>query len=82
VYLDAVGTQSAHSPEAAAHDAVVGIDLLPCRTAAAAVVHVGNGARSRLFVDHLLLALNADAADGSWKIISKTFAPRAWPGAV
>ena len=52
---------------------------------------VGNGARTTLFVDHLLLGRGAAAADdddssssnntagGAWRILSKTFAPRPWP---
>ena len=51
------------------------LDVLPCRTAAAATVQVGNGARTTLFHDHLLLGRTG----ARWRILSKTFAPRAWP---
>lgn len=83
-YLARIASQSPHPVEMSSHDAVVGIDLLPCHTAAAATVHVGatqpgddgDGARC-LHVDHLLLARSG--GDGAWKIVSKTFAPRPWP---
>lgn len=82
VYLDGVRDQTPHETASAAHDVVASVDVLPCGTAAAAIVHVGNGARTRLFVDHLLLGRDAEAAsDGAWRILSKTFAPLAWPSA-
>ena len=83
-YLARIASQSPHPVEMSSHDAVVGIDLLPCHTAAAATVHVGatqpgdDGDVARcLHVDHLLLARSG--GDGAWKIVSKTFAPRPWP---
>ena len=54
VYLEGVQTQTPHDlPACAVHDAVVSLDV--SGDAAAAVVHVGNGARSAVWVDHLLL---------------------------
>ena len=54
VYLEGVQAQTPHDlPACAVHDAVVSLDV--SGDAAAAVVHVGNGARSAVWVDHLLL---------------------------
>ena len=76
-YVDGVRTQTVpHGVESSQHDAVLAVDILPCRTAAAATVLVGNGACSRLFCDHLLLGSDAD---GEWRILSKTFSVRQWP---
>jgi len=74
-YLDGVSSQTPHENESRKHDAIVQIDVLPCQMAAAATVHVGNGAQMTLFVDHSLLGYSR----GDWKILSKTFTPRAWP---
>ena len=74
-YLQGVASQTPHSLEAKAHDSIVQVNVLPCQTAAAAIVHVGNGAQTNVFVDHLLLGNN----NGDWKILSKTFATRKWP---
>ena len=64
------------------------------RTIAAATVQVGNAERSRLSVDHLLLARGDWAAGeqgssstatptrggaGEWRILSVTSSPRTWP---
>ena len=77
VYLDGVATQTPHDkPTATKHDAIVQVDVLPCHTAASAVVHVGNGAQTTVCVDHLLLG---KTSTGSWTILSKTFTPRPWP---
>jgi hypothetical protein len=86
-YLEQKATQQAHAPGAAAYDSIGAIDMLPCRTIAAATVHVGNGERSRLSVDHLILAYGdwgtegraSDGAAGEWRILSKTSSPRPWP---
>ena len=51
-------------------------DVLPCQTAAAATVHVGNGARDTVFTDHLLLGRDERE---DWRILDKVFAPRPWP---
>jgi len=72
-YLRGVEDQSPHPDEARAHDRITQLDLMP--SAAAATVHVGNGARTALFVDHLLLGHH----EGRWQILSKTFSPRAYP---
>lgn len=85
-YLSSVASQSPHAPSSSAHDAILAVDLLPCRSAAALTVRVGNGARNRLFTDHLLMATGpvegeAGGVGGGWRIVSKTFAPRPWPGA-
>ena len=74
-YLDGVASQTPHAAESATHDAIVNVELLPCGTAAAATVHVGNGACTTVFHDHLLLGRTG----GRWRILSKTFAPRPWP---
>ena len=75
-YLAGGAAQAAHAPEAAAHDAVATLDVLPCQTAAAATVHVGNGARDTVFTDHLLLGRDERE---DWRILDKVFAPRPWP---
>ena len=80
-YLQGVAGQSPHVPESALHDRIVAVDVLSCGTAAAATVHVGNGARTELYVDHLLLARDSADASSAWRIISKTFSPRPWPKA-
>ena len=75
-YLNGVEQQTPHlMPECSVHDAIVSIDVTG--NAAAAVVHVGNGARTTVFVDHLLLGCGNN--EPSWKILSKTFAPQSWP---
>ena len=58
------------------HDAVATLEVLPCQTAAAATVHVGNGARDTVFTDHLLLGRDESE---DWRILCKVFAPRPWP---
>jgi hypothetical protein len=77
-YVNGVSTQTPHAKESKIHDKIVQIDALPCQTAATATVHVGNGARTLIFVDHLLLGRCND----KWKILSKTFTPRAWNNVV
>jgi hypothetical protein len=72
-YLEGVASQSPHSTESKANDSIVQVDILG--EAAAATVHVGNGAQTTVFVDHLLLGCHAN----QWKILSKTFTPRVWP---
>ena len=82
-YLDGVADQTGHASESAAHERVFNVDLLACGTAAAATLHVGNGACTALYVDHLLLARDGNAhGDGAWRILSKTFSPRPWPAAL
>jgi hypothetical protein len=76
-YLKGVLSQTPHGNESKQNDAIVQIDVLPCQTAAAATVHVGNGAQTTVFVDHLLLGYSG--GEEQWKILSKTFTPRAWP---
>lgn len=75
-YLQSVESQSPHGTESKRHDAIVSVDVLPCQTAASAIVHVGNGACTLLFCDHLLLGKFDNT---TWKILSKTFSPRLWP---
>jgi hypothetical protein len=73
-YLEGVGSQSPHSTASKVHDSIVQVDVLG-EVAAAATVHVGNGAQTTVYVDHLLLGFHAN----QWKILSKTFTPRVWP---
>ena len=42
------------------------------QTAAFAVMHVWNGAKTMIFVDHILLGTENND-EGIWKILSKTF---------
>lgn len=84
-YLNGVLFQTPHEFEASQNDAIVAMDILPCGTAAAATVRVGNGAQTRVFEDHLLLGrcespLATNLDEYSWQILSKTFSPQAWPG--
>lgn len=76
-YIDGIRSQSPpHSPAAAQHDAIVAVAVLPCQTAAAATVRVGNGARTFVFEDHLLLGWSESCG---WQIQSKTFSAQPWP---
>ena len=75
-YLEGVESQTAHSDQAGEHNAIVQLDVMPSGGAASATVHVGNGARTSLFVDHLLLGRRDD---DRWQILSKTFSPRPFP---
>jgi hypothetical protein len=77
-YLNGVESQTPHGPESQAQDMIVSMDILPCQTAAAVTVHVGNGACTNVFVDHLLLGKRSND-DDKWCILSKTFAARHWP---
>jgi hypothetical protein len=77
-YLRGVESQTPHGSESQTQDAIVSMDILPCQTAAAATVHVGNGACTNVFVDHLLLG-KTNNHDDEWCILSKTFAARHWP---
>lgn len=74
-YLDGVKSQTPHSSKAKACDLIVSLDTMP--SAAAATVHVGNGAQTTVFVDHLLLGYHENM--NMWKILSKTFSPRPYP---
>ena len=79
-YIDGVHGQTPHNSTARKHDSILSIDLLPCKSVAAATVLVGNGACTNLFCDHLLLGKSGDSDGGSiWKILSKTFSVRNWP---
>ena len=78
IYFDGVACQTPHLPESKAHDAVVNIDLLNCQTAAFATVHVGNGSKTNIFVDHILLGRSNTDSD-EWRVLSKVFTPRLWP---
>jgi hypothetical protein len=82
-YLEGVleHQQAPHGPESKTQDAIVSMDILPCQTAAAATVHVGNGACTNVFVNHLLLGKrnDSDDEDDKWCILSKTFSVRHWP---
>jgi hypothetical protein len=73
-YLEGVASQSPHSTKSKVKDSIVQVDIMG--EAAAATVHVGNGAQTTIFVDHLLLGCHAN---NQWKILSKTFTPRVWP---
>jgi hypothetical protein len=79
-YLGGVESQSPHSTESKQHDAVLHIDVLPCQTAAVAAVHVGNGAQTHMYEDHLLLGRSATHSN-DWRILSKIFTPKKWPHA-
>ena len=72
-YLEAVATQEPHSANARVNDVIVQVDI--SGEAAAATVHVGNGAQTTVFCDSLLLGYHSN----HWKILSKTFSPRPWP---
>lgn len=74
-YGEGVETQTPHDDTAKTQDAVCHVDVTGVRTAAA-VVRVGNGSRTLVFEDHLLLGRHSS---GVWKILSKTFSPQAWP---
>lgn len=92
-YLDGVRRQRPHDDDAAVHDAVVAVEVLPCRTLAAATVRVGNGAQTAVFVDHLLWGrrrrrMQDDIKDNDdddvelfddWQILSKVFSTQPWP---
>jgi hypothetical protein len=88
-YLEGVATQTPHDPASRRQDAIVQMDIVPSDggggvATAAATVKVGNGARTLVFVDHLLLGRSRSsttAGGGSshgWKILSKTFSPQLW----
>lgn len=72
-YLQGLASQTPHSANAKVNDVIVQVDILG--EAAAATVHVGNGAQTTVFCDHLLLGHHSN----HWKILSKTFTPRPWP---
>lgn len=72
-YLEGVKSQTPHDATSRRKDEIVQIDIIP-GGAAAATVKVGNGAKTMVFVDHLLMGKE----DGSWKILSKTFSPQFW----
>ena len=74
VYLEGVKQQTPHDIAARKQDAIVSVDV--CGPVASAVVRVGNGAQTLVFEDHLLLG---QTSSGTWKILSKTFSPQAWP---
>jgi Putative lumazine-binding len=74
-YLDGVESQHPHAPACRAHDAIVSMDV--CGLAASATVRVGNGAQSQVFDDFLLLGKEDNHAS-DWRILSKTFSPKAW----
>jgi hypothetical protein len=74
-YLRGLANQTPHCESSMKHDAILQVDVLPCQTAAAVTIQVGNGAQTTLFVDHLLLGCKGS----HWKILSKTFTPRSWP---
>ena len=78
-YLQGIESQTPRDTKSKVHDGIVQVDVLAGTTAAAAAatVHVGNGAQTTLFVDHLLLGYSAK--EKRWKILSKVFTPRAWP---
>ena len=82
IYLEGVKTQTPHHASSRYHDAIVQIDMTKTWTStgedvavAAATVKVGNGARTLVFVDHLLLGKHGTSG---WKILSKTFSPQLW----
>jgi hypothetical protein len=79
-YLEGVASRTPHSPKSARHDSILHMDVLPCQTAAAATVTVGNAAQTAVFVDHLLLGRHQEEEEQTaWRVLSKTFAPSLWP---
>jgi hypothetical protein len=74
-YLSGIQSQTPHDPASRRHDAIWTIDRVG--NAAAATVRVGNGARTLVFEDHLLLGYSDDQKQ--WNILSKTFSPKVWP---
>ena len=81
-YIDGVYEQSPHDVTSRQYDSILSIEILPCRSVAAATILVGNGACTKIFCDHLLLG-RYDGIDGTakenWKVLSKTFSVRNWP---
>jgi len=76
-YLNAIRHHSPHThSDSRRHDMIVQVDMTPGGSAAAATVKVGNGARTMVFIDHLLLGKE----DGNWKILSKVFTTQVWDG--
>lgn len=73
-YLKGVETQTPHGEESKVYDAIVQLDTI-ASLAAAATIHVGNGACDTLFVDHLLLGYHEDR----WRILGKVFSCRPYP---
>jgi hypothetical protein len=78
VYLDGVQGQSPHETASRDFDSIETLTLLPCGLAAVATVHVGNGARTMVFCDHLFLGRRT-GQDDRWQILSKVFSPQPWP---
>lgn len=72
-YLEGVASQKPHPANVKVNDAIVQVDI--SGEAAAATVHVGNGAQTTVFCDQLLLGYHSN----HWKILSKIFSPRPWP---
>ena len=81
-YLDGVQQQSPHDQSVKLHDSIVSIDYTTGANAAAATVRVGNGAKTLVFEDHLLLGRNESAGDNDdnmgWCILAKTFSSQKW----
>jgi hypothetical protein len=78
-YLGGVQQQSPHEQSAKLHDSIVSIDYTTGANAAAATVRVGNGAKTLVFEDHLLLGRNETADDtAGWCILAKTFSSQKW----
>ena len=77
-YLDGVQQQSSHDQSSKFHDAIVSIDYTTGANAAAATVRVGNGAKTLVFEDHLLLGQNETGDNMGWCILAKTFSSQKW----
>jgi hypothetical protein len=79
-YLEGIEQQSPHDTSAKVHDAIVSIDYTSGANAAAATVRVGNGAKTLVFEDNLLLG-RSDSTDNDnlgWFILAKTFSSQKW----
>lgn len=74
-YLEGVGSQTPHENSSKINDSIVSLDVHA--NIAAATVTVGNGAKTNVFCDHLLL-VRSDVNDPDWKIVSKVFSSWAW----
>jgi hypothetical protein len=88
-YLHGVRTQTPHGRAAWSRDEIMAIRVLPCQTAAAVELRVGNGAADTVFHDHLLLGKQplphhhgeddrSSSSSSSWKILSKIFSVQKW----
>jgi hypothetical protein len=89
-YLHGVRTQTPHGRAAWSRDEIMAIRVLPCQTAAAVELRVGNSSADTVFHDHLLLGKQqppmnhhgdddrSSSLSSSWKILSKIFSVQKW----